>query len=533
MTTPIQQATEALQQGKRQEALDIVSAAVKAAQEKAPNSPEYAASEFDLARVLVTIGELPRAAQALKRAVDVPATEDAHKQARLAYLTNLGEVLARMGQLDDAQKVHEMGLAEREKVFGKGTPGHAVGEAPLAEVLLAKGQFDEAERLAETALAALWKAGNPQAIPVVALRAVVRGAKYGDERPLLEPFNSLPAQLQQELIRIALMRAQGDRPEATLVVLTELRERMEDAKAHLDLLPRVIAAISNAATAAEAHEERQEALEWLLEHFDETKDEKQALEAALGIALAKDAADDPEGAEAQYKLCLERATPLGPAAIARVHRNRGIFLSQRDRKDEALVALKDALAAAEASDDKEIQGNATLALGVHLQRDNKPEEAQPLIERSLSLLPPTHPDTLYAKAYLNAIVQKRPFDGNNPKSTLAHMIEALIRPHLPEDLLNAVEIKSLANFSLNLALARQPTQDEQNLLSRLLGQAVGLLRNNVRIQRRKKGAGEPDDEDDDDSEEAPQAAPPQAAPPSAEVKKAGTGLPEDGDDSIS
>jgi tetratricopeptide (TPR) repeat protein len=501
MSTPIQQATEALQQGKRQEAINIITAFINETKEKhGAQSPEYAASEFELAKILVALGDMPRAAQALQRAAAVPATEGPAKHAQLAYITNLGEVVARLGQLDDAEKIHTAGLTEREKVFGKGSAGYAVGEAPLAEVLLSKGKFDEAEALAESALAALWKAGNPQAVAVVALRAAVRGAKYGDERPLLEPFAQLPPQLQVELIRLCLVRVQNDRPEASLAVLTELRERMEDAEAHTEIIPRVVAAISQAAIGAEAHSERLEALRWLYKHFDEAKDERQSLEALMGIALAQDAADELEAAETTYKEALARAEKLGAVALSRVLRNKGIFLSQRERADEARTVFEESVKHGESGDDKEVLGNALLAQGIHAQRSGKPEEAKPLIEKALTLLPASHPDTLFARAYLNSVNFGRPFDSENPKTTVANMLETLVRPNIPEGLLAGIDVRSLEKMNLNITLARQPTQEEQNLLGRVLGQAVGLLRGNIRIQRRKGKPGEEEEPEEEESE---------------------------------
>ncbi len=68
-------------------------------------SPQYAAAEFDLALVLVGAGDLSRAASALRRAVDVPARDDAARELRLTYLMNLADVLQHQGRIDEARAV--------------------------------------------------------------------------------------------------------------------------------------------------------------------------------------------------------------------------------------------------------------------------------------------------------------------------------------------------------------------------------------------------------------------------------------------
>jgi hypothetical protein len=53
----------------------------------------------------VGVGDLSRAASALRRAVDVPTHDDAARKLRLTYLLNLGDVLQRQGRLDEARAV--------------------------------------------------------------------------------------------------------------------------------------------------------------------------------------------------------------------------------------------------------------------------------------------------------------------------------------------------------------------------------------------------------------------------------------------
>jgi tetratricopeptide (TPR) repeat protein len=473
----LQRAMEALRNGKSAEAEALVVEGVKEATEKhGAESAEAASAEFDMAKILVSMNELPKAAAALQRAAAIPATEGQPLKMRLDYLTNFGEVLARMGQFPEAQKIHEESLIGREKLYGKNTEGYAVGEAPLAEVLLAQNNVELAEIAIESSLAVLWKAGRPQVVPLASLRAVIRSAKYGDERPLLEPFDALPPQLQVELIKACLSRLQRDNPKHSLYVLEELRERIEDAEAHVDALPQVVAAYSNIAAAAGAHEQRISALEWLREHFEKANDKNQMLEASLAIALAKDAANDLDGSIAEFDATVKRAEPLGHAVRARVLRNYGVFLSRKNKKEEADKILVEAMVASEASGEQEGLGSTLVAQGVHFHHTERAEEAKPLLARAVSVLPEKHPDSLYASGHLTAMEKGEPCGCNDPRTAVARTIAALVQPHLPKGLLTGLSVKSLENLSLEVALSRQPTKEEQDILSRALNQAIAVLR---------------------------------------------------------
>jgi tetratricopeptide (TPR) repeat protein len=489
----LQSALDALRNGKSAEAEALVAAGVKEATEKhGAESHEVASAEFDLAKILVSMNELSKAAAALQRAAAIPAVDGQPLKMRLDYLTNYGEVLARMGQFQEAQRAHEESLTAREKLYGKNTEGYAVGEAPLAEVLLALNQLEQAEQTIESSLAVLWKAGRPQVIPLASLRAVIRSARYGDERPLLEPFEALPPQLQVELIKACLSRLQRDNPKHSLNVLEELRERIEDAEAHVETLPQVIAAYSNIAAAAGAHEQRISALEWLREHFEKANDKNQTLEASLAIALAKDAANDLDGSLLEFDATVKRAEPLGHAVRARVLRNYGVFLSRKNKKEEADKILAEAMIASEASGEQEGLGSTLVAQGVHFHHTERSAEAKPLLERAVAVLSEKHPDSLYASGHLTAMEKGQPCGCNDPRTAVARTIAALVQPHLPKGLLTGLSVKSLENLSLEVALSRQPTKEEQDLLSRALNQAIAVLRrqNNPQTEAPPEGAQE-------------------------------------------
>ena len=104
--TSQESALSELRSGRRLEAERIVAEAAHEAEVlHGQASPQYAAAQFDLALVLVGVGDLSRAASALRRAVDVPTHDDAARKLRLTYLLNLGDVLQRQGRLDEARAV--------------------------------------------------------------------------------------------------------------------------------------------------------------------------------------------------------------------------------------------------------------------------------------------------------------------------------------------------------------------------------------------------------------------------------------------
>src|SRR5438128_2346155 len=77
-------------------------------------SAAYAHSLFELASVLIAAGDLPRAAEPLRRAVAIRCRGDHEaERARLTYAMNLGEILRRTGALDEAEQVLRASLAER------------------------------------------------------------------------------------------------------------------------------------------------------------------------------------------------------------------------------------------------------------------------------------------------------------------------------------------------------------------------------------------------------------------------------------
>jgi tetratricopeptide (TPR) repeat protein len=486
MTTPspFERALELLRSGSPVEAEKAVSDAVKEAAERhGAVSQEHAAALFDHARLLLAMGALPRAAALLRSAAGIPATTPEARRSRATYLMNLGEVLQRLGELDQAHKALEESVELRRDLYGAESEGLAFGELPLADVLFWQGQLERAEELIEESAGVLWYAHNANVVAGLALRAAIRAAKYGDERPLLEHLDALPPELKRDLINVCLLRSESDPPVPTVLVLQELRERLEDEEALRPLLPQVVSAKARAARRAGDAKAREEALTWLVKHFDEVRDREQALAAQLGLAFAQDEAGQTSSAEKTYAEAARRADALGnPAARASAYRNGGLFFSKHGRNAEADTFLAESLASAEKTSDPMLIGPALVARGVFLQHTSRSEEAKAVLERAIGLLPAAHPDVLFARSHLAAIGTDRPCGCGDTSGALSKALEELLKGELPEGLLTAIRFDASSSNQLQVQLSRAPTVEEKEKLDRALRQAVSKLEEQLRAR---------------------------------------------------
>jgi hypothetical protein len=222
-------------------------------------------------------------------------------------------MLAHLGQLEEAQKLHEANLEQREATYGRNSAGYAIGEATFAELLLWRRDLEGAERHIKSAVATLFRTKQQQFVAASALWAAIRAARYADEQPLLTPFHVLSIPQQVELIRACLRRAQLDPPEIAFLVLDELLERLEDSGGHDAPRQRVATALARIAAKIGAHKKRIELLSWIRQRLDERGEARQALDATMGLARAKADAGDKDGAEAAQAEARRRAEALDEA----------------------------------------------------------------------------------------------------------------------------------------------------------------------------------------------------------------------------
>jgi tetratricopeptide (TPR) repeat protein len=186
---------EKLGTGDKLGAEEVIHTAVKqAAVQAGAGSPLYAQALFHEAIILVNVGDFSRAVEACRAAAAVPANDRASQKERLTYLMNLGDLLTRTGQLDEAERVLRDSLAERQAFYGLDHPGYAFGLTSLAELFLSKGQAREALVTIDQAVAINRASGHEKFPSDLALRGFAVKMVQGVESPAFETWADLSAE---------------------------------------------------------------------------------------------------------------------------------------------------------------------------------------------------------------------------------------------------------------------------------------------------------------------------------------------------
>ncbi len=461
----------------------VAEAALAAATRHGPESAEHAAALFELARVLVEVGDLVRAAEVLRRASELPPAAGRTPEAQRARLTcqmNLGEVLLRLGEADEAEAVLRSSLAERAALYGEAHPGYAHGLEGLAEVLHARGDEEEALELVERA-SAIFREDGPRLAAALALRALI-AAELGKE--LVPGVEALGEPVLDELVRAVLAREQTEDARTLLPVLSALRAHLEARRGPADLwLLNLVGATANAARAAGQDELRRSSLAWLLHAVDARGDEPQGLEVTLGLALCESELGDHDAAERWYVEGRRRARRLGDLGLeSAVLRNHGLARSE-NRPADAAPLLAEAVALAREAEDDDALGRALVALGIQRQHTGLAAEARVLFEEAIRRLPPEHPDTLFARSHLGALQEGSDACGcGDLGQAIAGALRDLVAPHLPDGLLReiVVALREEGPPEVSVDLAREPSAEERELLDRSLNQGLATLRGGLR-----------------------------------------------------
>ena len=470
--TSFQDAWELAQRGKAPEAEALLRTAVTHTQDGSLARTE---ALFSLANLLVACGDLVRATEPLRMAVAMKSTSEAHEKARLTGTMNLGEILVRIGELEEADTVLRAGLDARRTFYGEDHAGYAYGLESLAKVEAARGDLRAAVEHINEAVRIFWDDGNERIASCFATRAPIVKAAGG------QAFNQLaglPEELFDKMVSDVL-QADDVEPRLLLSVLDELSHLAATRKGAAAWLPKIHAVISNVARDAGNHLARTKALSWLRDHMDRSGEE--ALGVVLALALAEDEGGHTSIAESHYQDAQRRAARAPAAAKARVARNYGLFLSQHDRKDEARKLLDQALTEARTANDPDEVGQAAIAAGILLQHLSDPS-AEPLLEEALRVLPPDHPDALCARSHLIALRTGAGCGCGDMSEALSDAVLEMVRAAVPEDLLADLEITLRDNQPPNVSvrLARQPTDEEMQALDSAVHLAVAQLQQNIR-----------------------------------------------------
>ncbi len=456
-----------------------------AAQQAGEESPLYVQALFNEAIILCGVGDLSRAATACRAAAAVPAKNKEMQKERLTCLMNLGEILTRMDELEEAEQVLRRGLEERRAFYGEEHPGYAYGLAPLAENLLAQGRADEAIDLANRSVEINWKHGNPQVASDIALRLFVIKAAHGPAAEGLEYWPSAPPDIQQEIVDHCLDRADRSDLQVALAALWELRRLQDTPDRDVAPLLNVNIALANVARLTGDHDLRIEANQMAVKLCGGLGDPRLGIEAQQALAYALADAGRESDAEQAYDRALEQAQRLGDRQeIANVLRNYAIWADGRDRTRLAETLHRQAVENAAASGDPVMHGRTLAALGVFLQHRDRPAEAEPVLKQSLQLLSATDPDAFCAQTHWEALQRGEACScgSDDDWEALSALVDRRVKEQVGGDLVRLVAVAPGDERApdIHVELSREPRPDELERLNRIVNQTLAEMRKNYR-----------------------------------------------------
>lgn len=419
--------------------------------------PVLAGALFRLSIAMARAGEMRRAVVPLREAVGMPTTDLPSERERLTYVTNLGEMLARSGELDEAERVLRESLPAREAAFGRLHPAYAFGLAPLARTMLAKGDAVSAAAAADEVvaiLAATHHENVPLALGLAACARVVAGQPPPpDERIQTAQLSGFLAGLLDACDVVHLEA--GGRVLTYAVELLGARGLLATPAG-----VRVLDRLGQSARARRAFGEAVAAWEKLAEVTFAADQPEYGVAAKLGVAVARAEGGDPAGAAAVYEQLAERMKDGRAELRSRIHREHGLFLSERDQA-AALVRLTEAVAFARAGEDGETLGMALAASGVWEHHARHFELAEPLLDEAQRVLPDKHPDGLAARNHLAAARQRGACDcGHDQRREIEAALNRAVTASLSAELVRVRVEQGARGMSYGLEFARQPTPEE-------------------------------------------------------------------------
>ncbi len=454
----------------------VVEAAEQVRQQRGDQHMLYAAAMFNVACVLCGVGDLSRAAEACRTATAIPATDKASQKDRLTYWMNLGDILIRTGQLDEAEQVLRTSLNERKDFYGVDHPGFAYGLAPLADLLIERAKYREALPVAEQAVSIDWKAGNDQVASDLVIRAYALAGAVESTTPMFDEWKELPPKLQQNLLSACIDQSERRTPELSQRVLQSLRSTL---LAHPPSDPRLLLnatiLLANIARQTQDHAVRIEASRAIVDLATQRRDPKVVVESWEGLADAYDQAGQHDQVDDAYRQALEVAQQSKqPALAASVLRNYAIYADQQERHEDAAQFHARAVELAEKSGDRLLLARCLGAYGIFSHHRGQLDAAGPLLTRAEQLIPPDDADAFYIINHLRALERGEPDPcGSHPELAINELLELLVRDHLPDGLLKEFRVD---DGGVKVQLAREPQPDEMVLLERVMRHATAQVR---------------------------------------------------------
>jgi tetratricopeptide (TPR) repeat protein len=475
-------AMQRVRAGRGIEGEEIMRQAVQYARDHlGPQSAVYAERLYELATILLAVGDKTRALPLIVEAAGVRDPDGGYEgeKQRLMYGMNVGDVLMRLGRLDEAEAAMRENVAAREALYGKEHAGFAYGVEQLADVLRARGETDEALRLADVAVDVFWSTGNPRIAAALATRAPLAKLKG---LAAFDRVTQLPDELFDSVVDESLARESVDDPAVHLLVTRELWGVA--ATRHGAAAPkamRVAARVVRTARNARAFDVARNAAEALLSAFDAAGDARGAVDAALGLAGIEDAAGRIEVARTRYEDAVKRAKGTSDAALlSKVLRNRALFLVERGEVAAGRSALEEAVRVAATAGATEMAARARIALGVNLQHDGDLARARALLEAATGLLDLEDPDALCARSHLGAILNGGDCGCGDMPSAFADALRAMVEREIGPGLIAELRCTSADGSKLDVRLARPPTEGEVERLDLVVKHSLAVLRKRIR-----------------------------------------------------
>jgi tetratricopeptide (TPR) repeat protein len=208
----LQKGFELLNQGKRDEAEEVVKKAAREAKKNhGSGSHPLALAYGELGRLHLRMGEFERAAKEFQHAAEGPLPADPqHRRDRLSFLFGYGAALGELNRLAEAETVLRKCVAFARNVRGGQSALAAVALVPLADMLLRAGKTAEAAKLAGEAYDALWKLGDPLFTAAVGTRAEALKASGKPDNAFAD-LTDLPDEMVADAVAHTLARAgKGD-----------------------------------------------------------------------------------------------------------------------------------------------------------------------------------------------------------------------------------------------------------------------------------------------------------------------------------
>ncbi|CAN5900904.1 hypothetical protein BH11MYX4_BH11MYX4_58080 [soil metagenome] len=464
---------EMLAAGRQGDALAVAERQVAGARERSgATSGAYGAALFDLAHVLLGCELYPRAVGVLREASSVRGSTREDEGRRLTYLMNLGDVLGKSEELEDALAVHEESLAGREVFYGTEHPGYAYGLHSWAEIAIALGRYEEAEQKLLAAMHIYEASGHERYTHALAMLLVAaEGAGHGIEVTMnAEAAAKVADQLRKHSSPIE--------PRLELAALLTVAPQVDDD----ELMMQAFAALQGRAARAGDHAVAIEALEQLRVLAERGGDVLVALDAELGIGLANDKLGDHDEAARWYTTVEEHARTTArsePETLAKVLRNAGLYFAGReDHRARGRELLEEAAAIADGGAER---ARAAIALGINLQHSGELAKAKTWLADGLSTLESAHPDAICGRSHLKAASEHGDCGCGNSRDEVHAEIERLIRAHLAPDVHDLIASISFGdNYAVNLEVLRDLEEGEQRQLADAVELGMAELRSRIR-----------------------------------------------------